>query len=163
MSNNDRISYPLAALVLVEQENKFLLIRESKAECRNTWFLPGGRAEADESILRAAARETKEETGLEVGLTGLLYLDQAFGPLPEGNRNRIRFVFLGYPAGGALKQTEDEHSMCAAWFTEAEACRLELRSPFVLDVLRIRREGPAVLPLSRIHVLAGEDFGRERP
>lgn len=62
----------LAALVLIEQAGRFLLVKESKKECRNTWFLPGGRAMPDEPILRAAEREVKEETGMDVDLTGLL-------------------------------------------------------------------------------------------
>jgi ADP-ribose pyrophosphatase YjhB (NUDIX family) len=163
MPGNDAFPHTLAALVLLEQGGKFLLIRESKAECRNSWFLPGGRAEPEESILEAAVRESKEETGLDVELTGLLYIDHAVAPVPEGNTNRMRFVFLGKPAGGALKTTEDEHSICAAWFSDEEISRLELRSPFVLDVLRIRREGSVVLPISRVHAFAREDFLRERP
>jgi hypothetical protein len=58
---------------------------------------------------------------------------------------------------------EDEHSICAAWFSEAEASRLELRSPFVLNLLRIRQESPAVLPISMVYALTREDFLRERP
>lgn len=163
MPNNDPFRFTLAALVLLEQGEKFILIRESKPDCRNTWFLPGGRAEPEESILDAAVRESKEETGLDVALTGLLYIDHAVGPMPERNGNRIRFVFLGKAVGGALKETEDEHSMGASWFSEEEARRVELRSPFVLEVLRIRREGSAVLPIARIHVFTREDFLRERP
>jgi 8-oxo-dGTP diphosphatase len=163
MSDNNAFPYVLAALVLLEQDNKFLLIQESKADCRNTWFLPGGRASPDESILRTAVREAKEETGMDVELTGPLYVDQALGRMPADGGNRIRFVFLGKAVGGALKQTEDEHSICAAWFSEAEAARLELRSPFVLDVLRIRRESPAVLPIPMVHIFTREDFLRKRP
>jgi ADP-ribose pyrophosphatase YjhB (NUDIX family) len=163
MPDSNEIRFQLAALVLVEQANKILLIKESKAECRNTWFLPGGRGEPDESILRTAVRESKEETGLDVELTGLLYVDHAVGPMPDGNRNRIRFVFLGQPLGGAIKVAEDEHSICAGWFSEAEASRLELRSPFVLNLLKIRRVCPALLPISMVHALTREDFLRERP
>jgi hypothetical protein len=100
---------------------------------------------------------------MDVELTGLLYVDQLVGPMSEGNANRIRFVFLGKTAGGALKEMEDEHSICAAWFSEAEAARLELRSPFVLNLLRIRRESLAVLPISMVYALTHEDFLRERP
>jgi 8-oxo-dGTP diphosphatase len=163
MPDNKAFRYQLTALVLLEKGNKFLLIKESKEKCRNTWFLPGGRATPNESILQAAVREAKEETGMDVVLTGLLFIDQVFGSLPDGNRNRIRFVFLGKTVGGALKTIEDKHSICAGWFSEDEVSRLELRSPFVLDVLRIRRESPAVLPISMVHVFTREDFLRERP
>jgi ADP-ribose pyrophosphatase YjhB (NUDIX family) len=153
----------LASLVIVEQEGKYLLIKESKEACRNKWFLPGGRTMPDESMIQAAVRESKEESGVDVELIGLLFLDQLIDSDPSKNRNRIRFVFLGKPTGGELKQSEDEHSICAGWFSEAEAARLELRSPFVLDILKIHRESPAILPISRIHILAQEDLHRERP
>jgi ADP-ribose pyrophosphatase YjhB (NUDIX family) len=153
----------LASLVIVEQEGRYLLIKESKEACRNKWFLPGGRAMPDESMIRAAVRESKEESGMDVELTGLLFLDQLIRSDPTKTGNRIRFVFLGKPTGGALKQSEDEHSICAGWFSEAEAARLELRSPFVLEILKMRRENPAILPISRIHILTQEDLHRERP
>jgi ADP-ribose pyrophosphatase YjhB (NUDIX family) len=108
-------------------------------------------------------REAKEETGMDVELTSLLYVDQLIDTVPTGNGNRIRFVFLGNMVGGLLKQSEDDHSICAAWFSEGEISRLELRSPFVLEVLRIRRESPALLPIAMIHILTREDFLRERP
>ncbi|MGD0173275.1 MAG: NUDIX domain-containing protein [Anaerolineales bacterium] len=153
----------LASLVIVEQEGRYLLIKESKEACRNKWFLPGGRAMPDESMIQAAVRESKEESGMDVELTGLLFLDQLIDSDPTKSGNRIRFVFLGKPTGGELKQSEDEHSICAGWFCEAEAARLELRSPFVLDILKIRRESPAILSISRIHILAQKDLHRERP
>ena len=103
MMNSDETRYFLAALVLVEKDEKILLIQESKIECRNKWFLPGGRAEPGELIQQVAIREAKEESGLDVELTGLLFLDQLSDPDPAGAGNRIRFVFLGNPAGGELK------------------------------------------------------------
>jgi ADP-ribose pyrophosphatase YjhB (NUDIX family) len=163
MPNRNDSRLLLAALVIVEQAGRYLLIKESKEVCRNKWFLPGGRAEPGESILQAAVRESREESGLTVELTGLLFLDQFVDSDPTKRGNRIRFVFLGKPIGGELKQSEDEHSICAGWFSEAEAARLELRSPFVLEILKSRRERPAVLPISMVHVLTQEDLLRERP
>ncbi len=163
MQNHTVTASPLASLVLVEQEGKYLLIKESKEECRNKWFLPGGRAEPDESIVDAAVRESKEELGMEVELTGLLFLDQLVDPDPTRRGNRIRFVFLGKPIGGELKRSEDEHSICASWFSEAEAGRLEMRSSFVLEIIKICRERPAILPISMVHILTREELHRERP
>lgn len=163
MPNRNDSRCLLAALVIVEHAGRYLLIKESKAACRNKWFLPGGRAEGDESILQTAVRESREESGLIVELTGLLFLDQLIDSDPTKHENRIRFVFLGKPTGGELKQSEDEHSICAGWFSEAEAARLELRSPFVLEILKNRRERPASLPISMVHILTQEDLLRERP
>ena len=163
MSNQMEARCRFASLVIVEQEGKYLLIKESKQACRNKWFLPGGRAEPKESIVQTAVRETKEESGLDVELTGLAYLDQLLDSDPAGSGHRIRFFFRGKPAGGELKTFEDDHSICAGWFSEADAAQLELRSPIVPDILKLCRGAPAILPISRIHILSREDILRERP
>jgi ADP-ribose pyrophosphatase YjhB (NUDIX family) len=153
----------MAVLTLIEQNGKFLLIQESKPTCRNKWFLPGGRVAPGESILDAAVREVREETGLPAELRGLLYVDQRIEGSPAGNANRIRFVFVGNTAGGTLKQTEDEHSMRAGWFSEEEIGKLDLRSPFVRKVMGIYRGDPAILPISKVHALSPEELLWERP
>jgi len=153
----------MAVLALIEQNGKILLIQESKPACRNKWFLPGGRVAPGESILDAAVREVREESGLSTELTGLLYVDQRTGGSPAGNGDRIRFVFLGRAAGGTLKQTEDEHSIRAGWFSEEEFGRLDLRSPFVRRIIGIRQENPAFLPVAYVHILTPEELLLERP
>jgi 8-oxo-dGDP phosphatase len=152
----------IAALVLLGRDNRFLLVQESIPGCRGKWFLPGGRAEPGESIPAAAVREAREETGIVAELTHVLFVDQISGigiPAPQ----RIRFVFLGRPAGGVLKCAEDEHSIRADWFTGLEIDGLELRSPFVRQVLAIRRSTPHPLPIQNLHVLTAEDLASERP
>jgi ADP-ribose pyrophosphatase YjhB (NUDIX family) len=163
VQENNPVPILIVALALLEQDGEFLLIRESKAECRDTWFLPGGRALPHESILQTAVREVREESGILTEVTGLLYVDQRTGSAASGSANRIRFVFLGKPAGGALKQTEDEHSICAGWFSEEEINTLDLRSPFVRKVIGIFRENPSLLPIAKIHILTPEELLQERP
>jgi 8-oxo-dGTP diphosphatase len=152
----------LVALVLVERDGKFLLTRESAAPFRGKWSLPGGRLNPGESIRRTAERELREETGILAELTGLLYVDQLVGS-ETGVGGRIRFVFLGKATGGALKATEDEHSMYAGWFTDAGIGDLELRSPFVRRVLDVYRGNPVPLPIGKFHVLTAAEISSERP
>jgi ADP-ribose pyrophosphatase YjhB (NUDIX family) len=150
----------LAALVLVEQNGKILLVRESAAPFRGKWSLPGGRLQPGESIRRTAERELLEETGILPELTGLLYIDQLVGTEAGG---RIRFVFLGKPAGGELKKTEDEHSMCADWFAYEDIRRLDQRSPFLQRVVDVFHGGPAAMPIGGVHILTPEEISMERP
>jgi 8-oxo-dGTP diphosphatase len=150
----------LAALVLVEQNGKILLVRESAAPFRGKWSLPGGRLQPGESIRRTAERELLEETGILPELTGLLYIDQLVGTEAGG---RIRFVFLGKPAGGELKKTEDEHSMCADWFACEDIRRLDRRSPFLQRVVDVFHGGPAAMPIGGVHILTPEEISMERP
>jgi 8-oxo-dGTP diphosphatase len=151
----------LAALVLVEQNGKILLVRESAAPFRGKWSLPGGRLQPGESIRRTAERELLEETGILPELTGLLYIDQLVGTKAGGGR--IRFVFLGKTAGGQLKKTEDEHSMCADWFAFEDIRRLDPRSPFLQQVIDAFHGGQAPMPISGVHILTPEEISSEQP
>jgi ADP-ribose pyrophosphatase YjhB (NUDIX family) len=163
MPNRDTVSIRLVVITLIEQNGKFLLIQESKPAYRNKWFFPGGRVSPGESLLEAALREAREESGLAVELTGLLYADQRIGSSNAGSAGRIRFVFLGKAAGGELKKTEDEHSIRAGWFSEVEIGGLELRSPFVRKLIDLYRRDPAILPIARINALSPEELLLERP
>jgi ADP-ribose pyrophosphatase YjhB (NUDIX family) len=151
----------LAALVLVEQNGKILLVRESAAPFRGKWSLPGGRLQPGESIRRTAERELQEETGILPELTGLLYIDQLVGT--EAGGGRIRFVFLAKPAGGELKKIEDEHSMCADWFAHEDIRRLDPRSPFLQQVVDVFHGGPAAMPIGGVHILTPEEISSEQP
>jgi 8-oxo-dGTP diphosphatase len=153
----------LAALVVVEQDGKILLIQEAKAACRGLWFLPGGRATPGESIPETAVREVREESGLEVALTGLLYVDHLLPRAPEGDAGRLRFVFVSRPIGGRLRSAADEHSLRAGWFSPAEMEDLDLRSPFVERMVAVFQHKPGLLSLSSFHTLSEEEGQQEKP
>ena len=59
--------------VILDPEKRCLLIRRSAAN-RNfvgKWEWPGGKADPGEDFTTVAFRETREETGLEIELTGV--------------------------------------------------------------------------------------------
>ena len=59
----------LDVIVVVIEGGRILLTKREDAEI---WCLPGGSVEAGESLARAAVREVREETGLEIVLTHLV-------------------------------------------------------------------------------------------
>jgi len=61
----------VGAGVIAEQAGKVLLGRRGVNPGKGLWCFPSGFVEIDESPEEAAVREYKEETGLEVELTGL--------------------------------------------------------------------------------------------
>lgn len=53
-------------MVIVDQEGRFLSVRQRGGPFKGAWLLPGGGLEAGESAEEAVRREVREETGLEV-------------------------------------------------------------------------------------------------
>ena len=56
-------------VVIRDQSGRILF--EKRRDC-GVWGLPGGRVEPGESVMEAAEREIKEETGLCIHVTGLI-------------------------------------------------------------------------------------------
>lgn len=58
--------------VIVEQDGKILVVQESKPGRERLYSVPGGHVEHHETLLQAAVREVKEESGYDVELIGLI-------------------------------------------------------------------------------------------
>ena len=58
--------------VVAFREDDVLLIQRGKPPHAGRWSLPGGAQELGEPVRDAALREVREETGVEVRLTGLV-------------------------------------------------------------------------------------------
>jgi ADP-ribose pyrophosphatase YjhB (NUDIX family) len=88
-------------VAMIEQGRILLTQREDSA----VWCLPGGAVEDGESLEQAAARETFEETGLQVRLTRLVGVYSQ----PHWHHGGHHFaLFAGEPIGGALRLAEGE-------------------------------------------------------
>lgn len=96
-------------IVLIEVDDRILLIQEAKASCAGKWFLPGGRLEHGESLAECARREVREEAGLDGEPLGLLYVDQLRS---DGTARpaRLRFVLRAKLRGGTLKSVADSQA-----------------------------------------------------
>lgn len=130
------------ALVVVRRGPEFLLIQES--HYGEPWYLPGGRAEAGESFVEAAIRETREEAGILVRVLSLIRIEHS--PTPAGAR--LRVIFLAEPADDSpLKADPDDESLRAEWVRLEDLPRYCLRSPEVADLFAYVAAGGAVYPL----------------
>lgn len=121
--------------IVVDDNNNYLLIEEAKAGCRNTWCLPAGGIEKNESITDAAIRETIEESGIYIKPTGFFFIDH----VPRDNW--IRFALLAKPVGGELKTRADEHSLRAGWFSPDSLVDLPLRDQCVKELIFKHKSG----------------------
>lgn len=60
---------PSVNVVVTDDQDRVLLIRRSD---NDNWALPGGAIDLGESLTQAAVRETKEESGIDCEITGLV-------------------------------------------------------------------------------------------
>jgi 8-oxo-dGTP diphosphatase len=93
-----------AAGVVIQKDNKILLVKRKYEPYRGDWCFPAGFMEYDESPERCAIRETKEEINLDVELDGL------FGVYSGKDDPRTHAVLVMYWAkvkGGELKPGDD--------------------------------------------------------
>jgi len=103
----DRIvfrEHKVAAGVLVEHEGKVLLVRRRLNPRRGLWTFPAGFVDFDEDPVEAAVRECREETGLEVEVTGLF--DVASGREHEGGADLL-LVYRARLVGGEQRPADD--------------------------------------------------------
>ena len=75
---------------VIRKDNKILMVKEAKKHCYGQWNYPAGRLEEGEKITEGAIRETLEETGCQVKLTGVLPI--ASVNLKEETHVLIRFT-----------------------------------------------------------------------
>jgi len=72
----------LCVAVVIENGNKILLLQEEKdkvyEKSKGLWTLPVGKVNKNESLVNAALRETKEETGHDIKLSGVIGIYQLF-------------------------------------------------------------------------------------
>ncbi len=77
------------------------------------WALPGGFVDVGETLEAAAAREAKEETGLDVVLTDLLYVYS--DPRRDPRRHTVSAVFMGRAAGDPVGADDAAEARAFAW------------------------------------------------
>ncbi|OQR88290.1 hypothetical protein ACHHYP_06959 [Achlya hypogyna] len=130
----------------------FLLVQEFA--CSGYW-LPGGRVDAGETPDEAAIRETKEEAGLDVRLTGLLRLEYHPKTDSEGRCYvRMRFVFLAEPVDldQKPKSIPDYESAGATWCSVDEIKQLPLRGSEPIKYFEYVANNGPVHPMTSLYM-----------
>ncbi len=97
-----------ASAVVTDDGGRILLQRRTD---NGLWALPGGGMELDDSLPGAAVREVKEETGLDVEITGLVgtYTDPKHVIAYSDGEVRRQFavVFTARITGGTLAISDE--------------------------------------------------------
>jgi ADP-ribose pyrophosphatase YjhB (NUDIX family) len=100
---------PSVNVVVTNAAGGVLLIRRSDNQ---NWAVPGGAIDLGESMVQAAVRETKEETGIDCEITGLagIYTDPKRVILYTSNgevRQEFSIVLTARATGGAPARSDE--------------------------------------------------------
>ncbi|MFZ3498356.1 NUDIX domain-containing protein [Streptomyces sp. 5.8] len=118
---------PAASAVVVDEAGRVLLQRRTD---NGMWALPGGKMELGESLGDCAVRETFEETGLTVEITGIVGTYSNPGHVFAYDDGEVRQEFsiclLARPTGGSLRVSDE--SLEVAWFAPEDVDGLPMVS-----------------------------------
>jgi 8-oxo-dGTP pyrophosphatase MutT (NUDIX family) len=117
---------PAAGVLAVDGTGRLLLQRRRDT---GQWAIPMGKQELGETVSQCAVRETEEETGIRVEVTGLLgvYSDPGHVVLYTSDgetRQEYEVILLGRPLSGEPKANDE--ASAAGWFTIAELGGLDI-------------------------------------
>ena len=110
-----------------DARGRLLLVLRANEPSRGRWSLPGGRIEPGETARAAAAREVREETGLDVAI-GELLCRADLGPYVVDD-------FAATVVGGTLAAGDD--ALDARWCTADEVRALPLTPNLLVELERM--------------------------
>jgi 8-oxo-dGTP pyrophosphatase MutT (NUDIX family) len=124
---------PSAVAFIVNEQGEVLLIRRSD---NGDWALPGGAHDLGETIEQTAVREAKEESGLDLEITGLIGIYTSPHHLIEYGDGEVRqqfsLGFRGRVVGGEI--TTSSESTEVRWFSRLELDALSINSGMRLRI-----------------------------
>jgi 8-oxo-dGTP pyrophosphatase MutT (NUDIX family) len=117
---------PSANAVVVNDSGEILMIHRTD---NDNWALPGGAMDLGESLVQTAVRETKEETGIDCEITGLvgIYTDPRHVLLYTSDgevRQEFSVVFTARPTGGV--PTPSSETRDVVWLDPTEIADLPI-------------------------------------
>lgn len=116
---------PAASAVVVDDSGRILLQRRRD---NGKWALPGGAMHIGESLPDCAIRETREETGFDVeiiGIVGTYTNPRHVFAYDDGEvRQEFSICFLARPVSGQLAVSEESSDV--RWFDPTEVDELPM-------------------------------------
>lgn len=113
----------VAAAVLIEKDNRVLLVRRVNEPFRGLWTLPAGFVNGEEDPAEAAARECLEETGLTVEIKKVL--DVIAGREHERGADFI-IVYSAKVISGEMSPADDADAV--EWFDKNNLPQLAFKA-----------------------------------
>ena len=121
-------SVPCAGGIVRDRAGHLLLVRRGREPARGLWSLPGGRVEGDEPWDVAAAREVREETGIETDSPEFVAIVER----PSGSGSM--YVIADFALSGEGDPCAADDALDARWVAPAEVAGLQT-SPGLVEAL----------------------------
>lgn len=132
-----RPSVSADVVVFSTESQSVLLIKRKKEPFANSWALPGGFMEIDESADRAAIRELKEETGIVVEQVNQI---GAYSDPDRDPRGRVVTIAFWAEASENVATQAADDAVDAKWFALSEL------PPLAFDHEKIIADARPVFP-----------------
>jgi ADP-ribose pyrophosphatase YjhB (NUDIX family) len=121
--------------VVVDDEERVLLVRRGRPPLAGEWSLPGGAVETGETLAAALQREVLEEAGLVVSVGPMIEVLDRIHSEADG-RVAYHYVLIDYvctPVGGRLGAGSD--ALDATWAHANELAALGVQ-PLTIEVVQ---------------------------
>ena len=119
---------------MLDDAGRLLVILRGHAPAAGHWSIPGGRVEPGESLEAAAVREAREETGLDVELSGVAGRVELPGPGDQVYDVTDFTAVVSGRAGRTPTTVAGDDADAVRWVTRAELEALPT-SPGLVETL----------------------------
>lgn len=125
---------------IIERDNRYLMVYE-EADGKTVYNQPAGHLDPNETLQAAAVRETLEETGWVVELTGVVGIN--LYTAPSNGITYFRTTFIAEAISHDPERPLDTGIIEAVWLTYEDllARKDQLRSPMTLQIIEEYRAG----------------------
>lgn len=109
---------PCAGVLVTDEDGRLLLLRRAKDPWAGRWDIPGGFCDGDEHPITTAVREAREESGLDVDVTGFLglWLDRYPDPADRDHAEITLNIYYHGRARARVGGPDPEETSELGWF-----------------------------------------------
>ena len=127
--------YAYGASAIVQDGDRFLLIKRKNPPAQNMYAFPGGRMDEGEELTQTALRELEEETGL-IGKNPKLYAEY----IADNSEKQFKLHVFKVDVDNTFGAKANDDALDLGWFTINEAQKLSLPNNMLDCLSQLEKE-----------------------